>query len=91
VVTQWSERRAACARASGRWKLLLQWRGNVAAVHRQLRDEGETVPCRQTLGRAFERALSLIERDFARRGDPALRDRAVYLRHEARFRGECYG
>ena len=70
-------------------ELLLQWRGNVAAVHRQLLAEGETVPCRQTLGRAFERALSPIERDFARRGDPALRDRAVYLRHEARFRGEC--
>ena len=71
-------------------ELLLQWRGNVAAVYRQLRDEGERVSSRQTLGRAFERTLGPIERDFARRGDPALRDRAVYLRHEARFRGECY-
>jgi putative transposase len=71
-------------------ELLLQWRGNVAAVHRQLGEEGEPAPSRQTLGRAFERALSPVERDFARRGEPALRDRAVYLRHEARFRGECY-
>jgi putative transposase len=71
-------------------ELLLQWRGNVAAVHRQLGDEGEQVPSRQTLGRAFERALSPVERDYARRGEPALRDRTVYLRHEARFRGECY-
>jgi putative transposase len=71
-------------------ELLLQWRGNVAATHRQLRDESEMVPSRRTLARAFERALSPIERDFARRGEPALRDRAVYLRHEARFRGECY-
>ena len=71
-------------------ELLLQWRGNVAAVHRQLLAEGETVPCRQTLGQAFERALRPVERDFAPRGEPALRDRAVYLRHKARFRGECY-
>jgi putative transposase len=71
-------------------ELLLEWRGNVAAAHGQLLAEGETVPSRRTLARAFERALSPIERDFARRGEPALRDRAVYLRHEARFRGECY-
>jgi putative transposase len=71
-------------------ELLLQWRGNVAAVHRQLREEGEEVPSRQTLGRAFERGLSPVQRDFARRGDAAVRDRAVYMRHEARFRGECY-
>ncbi len=71
-------------------ELLLQWRGNVAAAHRQLLAEGGEVPSRRTLARAFGRALSPVERDFARRGDPALRDRAVYLRHEARFRGECY-
>src|ERR1035438_6761704 len=40
-------------------ELLLKWRGNVAAAHRQL-------------------------------GEEAVRDRTVYLRHEARFRGECY-
>jgi putative transposase len=68
----------------------LAWRGNVAAVHRQLREEGEEVPSRQTLGRAFERGLSPVQRDFARRGEVAVRDRAVYMRHEARFRGECY-
>ena len=71
-------------------ELLLSWRGNVAAVHRQLAEEGEAVPSLRTLGRAFERALSPIERGFARRGDAAVRDRTVYLRHEARFRGECY-
>lgn len=71
-------------------ELLLAWRGNVAAVHRQLREEGEEVPSRRTLARAFERGLSPVQRDFARRGEMAVRDRAVYMRHEARFRGECY-
>ena len=71
-------------------ELLLAWRGNVAAVHRQLVEEGEEVPSVRTLARAFERALSPAQLDLARRGDVALRDRAVYLRHEARFRGECY-
>jgi hypothetical protein len=56
-------------------ELLLQWRGNVAAVHRQLREEGEEVPSPRTLGRAFERGLSPAQRDFARRGDAAVRDR----------------
>lgn len=71
-------------------ELLLAWRGNVAAVHRQLREDDEEVPSRRTLARAFERALSPVQRDFARRGDAAVRDRTVYMRHEARFRGECY-
>src|SRR5450755_4738601 len=71
-------------------ELLLQWRGNVAAVHRQLREEGEEVPSRQTLALAFERRLSPAQRDFARRGDAAVRDRTVYMRYEAKFRGECY-
>src|SRR5450755_2762978 len=71
-------------------ELLLAWRGNVAAVHRQLVEEGEEVPSRQTLGHAFERALSPAQRGLARRGDVAVRDRTVYLRYEARFRAECY-
>ncbi len=94
---RWIARGGPPGRVSRGWvpceravELLLSWRGNVAAVHRQLAEEGEAVPSRQSLGRAFERALSPIERDFARRGDAAVRDRAVYLRHEARFRGECY-
>src|SRR5450631_1192295 len=37
-------------------ELLLAWRGNVAAVHRQLVEEGEEVPSVRTLARAFERA-----------------------------------
>jgi putative transposase len=69
-------------------ELLLAWRGNVAAVHRQLVEEGEDVPSVRTLARAFDRGLSPAQRDLARRGDVALRDRAVYLRYEARFRGE---
>jgi putative transposase len=71
-------------------ELLLAWRGNVAAVHRQLMEEGEDVPSVRTMARAFERGLSPVQRDLARHGDVAIRDRAVYLRHEARFRGECY-
>ena len=71
-------------------ELLLQWRGNVAAVHRQLREEGEEVPSRRTLARALERGLSAAQRAFARRGDAAVRDRTMYMRHEARFRGQCY-
>src|SRR5450755_532382 len=71
-------------------ELLLAWRGNVAAVHRQLMEEGDDVPSVRTLARAFERGLSPAQLDFARRGDAAVRDRAVYLRHEARFRAECY-
>jgi putative transposase len=71
-------------------ELLLAWRGNVAAVHRQLVEEGEEVPSRQTLGHAFERALSPAQRDFARHGEVSVRERTVYLRHEARFRAECY-
>jgi putative transposase len=71
-------------------ELLLGWRGNVAAVHRQLMEEGEEVPSLRTLARAFERGLSPVQRDFARRGEVAVRERAVYLRYESRFRGECY-
>jgi putative transposase len=71
-------------------ELLLAWRGNVAAVHRQLVEEGEDVPSVRTMARAFERGLSPVQRDLARRGDVAIRDRAVYLRHEAKFRAECY-
>lgn len=69
-------------------ELLLAWRGNVAAVHRQLVEEGEEVLSVRTLARAFERALSPAQLDLARRGDVAVRDRTVYLRHEARFRAE---
>jgi putative transposase len=71
-------------------ELLLAWRGNVAAVHRQLVEEGEDVGSVRTLARAFELGLSPAQRDLARGGDAAVRDRAVYLRYEARFRAECY-
>ena len=97
--TMW--RWIACGRPSARPRrgvvasdraveLLLAWRGNVAAAQRQLVAEGEEMPSRQTLGHAFERALSPAQRDYVRRGEVAVRDRTVYLRYEARFRAECY-
>jgi putative transposase len=45
-------------------ELLLQWRGNVAAVHRQLMEEAEEVPSLRTLARAFERGLSPAQARF---------------------------
>ncbi len=44
----------------------------------------------ETLRRAIARELSLAQRDYITDGDDGLRARTVYLRHEARFRGECY-
>lgn len=71
-------------------ELFVVWRGNVAAVQRELAAEGVAVPSSSTLRRAFERELSLAERGFIVDGAAGVRDRTVYLRHEARFRGECY-
>jgi putative transposase len=72
------------------FELLVTWRDNVAAVHRQLIAEGAGVPDMETLRRAIARELSLAQRDYITDGDDGVRKRAVYLRHEARFRGECY-
>ena len=72
------------------FELLVQWRGNVAAVRRELLAEGVEVPSLSTLRAAFGREVSGIERAYLVQGEEALRERAVYLRHEARFRGECY-
>jgi putative transposase len=71
-------------------ELLVTWRGNAAAVHRQLVAEGIAVPGVRTLRRAIAREVSLAQRDYITDGDDELRARTVHLRHEARFRGECY-
>lgn len=71
-------------------ELYYQWRGNVAAVHRQLVAEGEPVPSLRTIARAFERELTGAERAHAARGAEGVRERTVYVRHEARHRAECY-
>ena len=72
------------------FELLVTWRGNVAAVHRELVAEGIVVPGVRTLRRAIAREVSLAQRDYITDGDDGVRERTVYLRHEARFRGECY-
>ena len=72
------------------FELLVMWRGNAAAVHRQLVAEGIAVPDVRTLRRAIAREVSLVQRDYITDGDDGMRARTGYLRHEARFRGECY-
>ena len=69
---------------------VMMWRGNVAAVHRQLVAEGIAVPDVRTLRRAVAREVSLVQRDYITDGDDGVRARTVHLRHHARFRGECY-
>jgi hypothetical protein len=46
------------------FELLVQWRGNVAAVHRELLAEGVEVPSLSTLRAAFGREVSGIERAY---------------------------
>jgi len=72
------------------FELLVMWRGNAAAVHRQLIAEAIAVPGVRTLRRAIAREVSLAQRDYITDGDDGVRARTVHLRHEARFRGECY-
>lgn len=90
---RWLRRGGVPRRASQAWRpteraldLLVQWRGNVAAVHRQLVAADERVPSRRTLARE----LAPVEREYPLRGVAAVRDRPVYLRHAARYRAECY-
>jgi putative transposase len=97
TIRRWLQRGQIPQRASWAWTptarttdLLERWRGNVAAVHRQLVEEGERVPSRRTVARALERELRPVEREHPRRGVAAVRDRSVYLRHAARHRAECY-
>lgn len=82
--------RPAWALPDRAFELLVTWRGNVAAVRRQLIAEGVVVPDMETLRRAIARELSVTQRDYITDGDDGLRARTVHLRHEARFRGECY-
>jgi hypothetical protein len=55
------------------FELLVAWRGNVAAVHRQLITEGIAVPDVRTLRRAIARELSLAQRDYITDGDDGVR------------------
>lgn len=85
-----SGRREAWVLPERGWELLVQWRGNVAAVHRELVAEGIEVPSLRTVQAAIARELTVGERAYLTDGDPGLRRHQVYLRHEPRFRGECY-
>lgn len=94
---RWLQRGQIPQRAPWAWtptarttELLERWRGNVAAVHRQLVEEGERVPSRRTVARALARELRPVEREYPLRGVAAVRDRSVYLRHVAQHRAECY-
>lgn len=70
--------------------LYVQWRGNVAAVHRELVAEGASPPSMRTMQRAFARDMTPAEQAYVRRGDAGRQEHAVHLRHEARYRAECY-
>ena len=72
------------------FELLVRWRGNAAAVHRELLAEGIEVPSLRTFRSAIARELGAAERSYLIAGEHGMRARMVYLRHEARFRGECY-
>lgn len=97
TVWRWRQRGEVPRRSSRGWmpsertlELLVAWRGNIAAVHRQLVEDGERVPSRRAVARALARELRPIEREYPLRGAAAIRERSVYLRHEARHRAECY-
>jgi putative transposase len=84
-------------RDSGGWvlsprarELFFATAGNLAAVHRRLREESDAAPTVSTLRRAVLRDLSPAERAFARTGVEGARSRSVYLRHESEHRGETY-
>ncbi len=62
------------------FELLVTWRGNVAAVHRELVAEGIVVPGVRTLRRAIAREVSLAQRDYITDGDDGVRERTVHPR-----------
>lgn len=70
--------------------LYVTWRGNVAAVHRELVAEGANPPSKRTLQRTFARDLTPGEQAYVRRGAVGRQAHTVHLRHEARYRAECY-
>jgi putative transposase len=64
--------------------------GNVAAVWRQVRDQGKQPPPLRTLQAAFARELSPAERASARRGETGRREHGPYLRYEAPHRNAVW-
>jgi len=70
------------------------WRGNVAAVHRELVEEataaGKTAPSRQTLQRAVERDILRGDLAGLRRGERARRAHDVFLRRPRGHRNEVW-
>lgn len=70
------------------------WRGNVAALHRELVEQaeatGERVPSRQTLQRAVERDVSRGDRAGLRHGERARRSYDVFLKRPPGHRNEVW-
>ena len=70
------------------------WRGNVAALHRELVEQaeatGERVPSRQTLQRAVERDVSRGDRAGLRHGERARRSYDVFLKRPPGYRNEVW-
>lgn len=70
------------------------WRGNVAALHRELVEAagsgGPPAPSRQTLQRAVERDLSLGDRAGLRHGERARRAHDVFLQRPRGYRNEVW-
>jgi putative transposase len=64
--------------------------GNVAAVWREVREQGDELPPLRTLQAAFARELSPAERASARRGEAGRREHGLYLRYEAPHRNAVW-
>ena len=64
--------------------------GNVAAVWREVREQGDEPPPLRTLQAAFARELSPAERASARRGEAGRREHGLYLRYEAPHRNAVW-
>jgi hypothetical protein len=73
---------------------LAYWRGNIAAVHRELleaeRNEGTPAPSRQTLQRAVERDVLRGDRAGLRHGERARRAHDVFLKRPRTYRNEAW-
>jgi putative transposase len=78
--------------SEGHIDLYYEKRGNVVAVHAELLKgcaEGEQIPSRQTLDRAFCRQLSTHERKYVRVGSKAWNDQSV-TRRDVSHRNEVW-
>jgi putative transposase len=64
--------------------------GNVAAVWREVREQGGRPPPLRTLQAAFARELSPAERASVRRGEVGRREHGLYLRYEAPYRNAVW-